>query len=86
MPIVGTYCILTFTAIWNDYLWPNIVLRTTDKFTLQLKLMQFAPQFADSSDQILRAAGLIAVLFPVIVVYSIFQKYFIESVSVTGIK
>lgn len=86
MPIVGTYCILTFTAIWNDYLWPNIVLRTTDKFTLQLKLMQFAPQFADSSDQILRAAGLIAVLFPVIVVYSIFQKYFIESVSMTGIK
>lgn len=86
MPIVGTYCILTFTSIWNDYLWPNIVLRTTDKFTLQLKLMTFAPQFADSSDQILRAAGLIAVLFPVILVYSIFQKYFIESVSMTGIK
>lgn len=86
MPIVGTYSILTFTSIWNDYLWPQIVLRTTDKFTLQLKLMVFAPQFADSRDQILRSAGLISVLFPVIIVYIFFQRYFIESVSLTGLK
>lgn len=86
MPVIGTYSILTFTALWNDYLWPNIVLRTTDKFTIQLKLMQFAPQFADSKDQILMAAGLILVLFPVITVYVFFQRYFIQSVSMTGIK
>ncbi len=86
MPVVGTYSILTFTALWNDYLWPNIVLRTTDKFTIQLKLMQFAPQFADSRDQILMAAGLILVLFPVITVYIFFQRYFIQSVNMTGIK
>jgi ABC-type glycerol-3-phosphate transport system permease component len=86
LPIVGTYSILTFVAIWNDYLWPMIVLRTTDMFTLQLKLMQFSPMFADQRDQILRSAGLIAVLFPVIIVYVFFQRYFIESVNTTGIK
>lgn len=86
MPVIGTYSILTFTAIWNDYLWPNIVLRTSDKFTIQLKLMQFAPQFADARDQILMAAGLILVLFPVITVYVFFQRYFIQSVNMTGIK
>lgn len=86
MPIVGTYCILTFIAIWNDYLWPMIVLRTSDMFTLQLKLMQFSPMFADTRDQILKSAGLIAVLFPVILVYIFFQRYFIQSVNTTGIK
>ena len=86
LPVVGTYSILTFTAIWNDYLWPQIVLRTTDKFTIQLKLMVFSPTFADSRDQILRSAGLMAVLLPVIIVYIFFQRYFIESVSTSGIK
>ncbi|MDR3318757.1 MAG: carbohydrate ABC transporter permease [Clostridiales bacterium] len=86
MPIIGTYFILTFIAIWNDYLWPMIVLRTYEKFTLQLKIMTFSPMFADSRDQVLRAAGLMITLAPVIAVYLIFQRQFIESVSVTGIK
>ena len=86
LPIVGTYSILTFIAIWNDYLWPMIVLRTSDMFTLQLKLMNFSPMFADARDQILRAAGLISVLLPVIIIYIFFQRYFIKGISTTGIK
>ena len=86
MPIVGTYCILTFIAIWNDYLWPMIILRTSDMFTLQLKLMNFSPMFADARDQILHAAGLISVLLPVIIIFIFFQRYFIKGVSTTGIK
>ena len=86
LPIVATYCILTFTATWNDYLWPMIVLRTSDMFTLQLKLKVFSPMFGTSRDQILMAAGLMLALIPVIVMYLLFQRNFIEGVSVSGLK
>ena len=86
LPIVATYCILTFTATWNDYLWPMIVLRSSENFTLQLKLKVFSPMFGTSRDQILMAAGLILALVPVVAMYLIFQKNFIESASVSGLK
>lgn len=86
LPVVATYCILTFTATWNDYLWPMIVLRTSDSFTLQLKLKVFSPMFGTSRDQILMAAGLMLALIPVIVMYLIFQKNFIEGTSFSGLK
>ena len=86
LPIVATYCILTFTATWNDYLWPMIVLRSSENFTLQLKLKVCSPMFGTSRDQILMAAGLILALVPVVAMYLIFQKNFIESASVSGLK
>ena len=86
LPIVATYCILTFTATWNDYLWPMIVLRSSENFTLQLKLKVFSPMFGTSRDQILMPAGLILALVPVVAMYLIFQKNFIESASVSGLK
>lgn len=86
MPIVATYCILTFTATWNDYLWPMIVLRSSEHFTLQLKLKVFSPMFGTSRDQILMAAGLMLALIPVIAMYLAFQKNFIEGTSFSGLK
>jgi len=86
LPIVSTYCILTFTATWNDYLWPMIVLRTSDSFTLQLKLKVFSPMFGTSRDQILMSAGLMLALIPIIVMYLAFQRNFIEGASVSGLK
>lgn len=86
LPIVSTYCILTFTSMWNDYLWPMIVLRTSESFTLQLKLKVFSPMFGTSRDQILMAAGLMLALIPIVVMYLCFQKNFIEGTSVSGLK
>ncbi len=86
LPIVATYCILTFTATWNDYLWPMIVLRSSESFTLQLKLKVFSPMFGTSRDQILMAAGLMLALIPVVVMYLAFQRNFIEGASVSGLK
>ena len=72
--------------MWNDYLMPSLVLKDYNLFTLQLKLMQFNPSFATSWDQIMRSAGLVATLFPVIIFYLIFQRQLIEGVSLSGLK
>ena len=72
--------------MWNDYLWPMIVLRTSESFTLQLKLKVFSPMFGTSRDQILMAAGLMLALIPIVVMYLCFQKNFIEGTLVSGLK
>jgi multiple sugar transport system permease protein len=85
-PVIVTYVILTFTATWNEYLWPLIVIKNPRYFTLQLKMYQFYPQFGGAADGFIRSAGMIMITIPIIVMYIFFQKYFLASSNVAGIK
>lgn len=85
-PVVITYSILTFTSTWNEYLWPMIVIKDPKFFTLQLKMYQFYPQFGGVADGFIRSAGMILITIPIIVMYVLFQKYFLASSNVAGIK
>lgn len=85
-PIIVTYIILTFTSTWNEYLWPLITLKDPDLFTLQLKMYQFYPQFGGAADGFVRSAGMILITIPIIIVYTIFQRNFIENSNIAGIK
>lgn len=85
-PIIITYIILTFTATWNDYLWPLITIKNPDFFTLQLKMYQFYPQFGGAADGFVRSAGMILITIPIIIVYIIFQKHFIQNSNTSGMK
>mgnify|MGYP004636733613 CR=1 FL=1 len=84
--VILTFCIMTFTAKWNEYLWPLIVTHDPSKFVIQLKLMSFYPQFEGSGDSYLRAAALISITVPVVATYFVCQKYFLASMSISGIK
>ncbi len=86
MPIIVTYIILTFTATWNEYLWPLITIKDPAFFTLQLKLYQFYPQFGGAADGFVRSAGMILITVPIVIVYIIFQRHFIENSNIAGIK
>lgn len=86
LPILATYWILTFVAQWNDYLWPMIVTNKREFFTVQLKLKEFNPYYFGFADETLKSAAHILTLVPVIVLYLLCQKQFIEGISVTGLK
>ena len=86
LPVLSTYCILTFVAQWNDYLWPMVITSDPDLFTIQLKLTEFSMYYGNFGDDVLRAAALICTLLPVIVIYVCCQKQFVEGLSVTGMK
>ena len=86
MPVLSTYFILTFVAQWNDYLWPMVITSDPDLFTIQLKLTEFSMYYGDYGDTILRAAALIITLLPVLVIYLVCQKQFVEGLSVSGMK
>ncbi len=83
-PALSTLTIFTFVATWNDYLGPLIYLKSPEKKTIQLGLKMFISQY--SSDYGLIMAGSVLSLIPVLAVFLILQKYFVEGVASTGLK
>jgi ABC-type glycerol-3-phosphate transport system permease component len=85
-PVIITVAILTFMAAWNDVLWPLLVIRERTLMTMpQIVTIFVIGGEAETQLGSLLAAGTLLAL-PVIVAYSFFQRYFIESMASTGIK
>lgn len=76
--------ILTFKFSWNDLMWPLIVNTSTDKMTLSAALSYLQGQYVTDFPGVM--AGAIMSVLPIIIIFAIFQKQFIEGVAHTGIK
>ena len=79
--VVGLF---TFLNVWNDFLNPLIYLNEEKKYTLALGLMQFQGTY--NTDWNLLMAGATIVVIPPVIVFIFGQKYFIEGVTMTGLK
>lgn len=79
--VVGLF---TFLNVWNDFLGPLIYLNEERKYTLALGLMQFQGTY--STNWNLLMAGAAIVVIPPVIVFMFGQKYFIEGVTMTGLK
>ncbi|MBO4903052.1 MAG: carbohydrate ABC transporter permease [Lachnospiraceae bacterium] len=76
--------ILTFRFAWNDLMWPMVVNTSTEKMTLSAALSYMQGQYITDFPGIM--AGALMAVIPMIVIFAIFQKQFIEGVAHTGIK
>ncbi|MCD8372923.1 MAG: carbohydrate ABC transporter permease [Clostridia bacterium] len=86
-PVLITYVILTFVSSWNDYLWPMIMQASGSQVeTLQLIMYKFYPGLGNYADGFVRSAGMILITIPIIIMYLIFQKYFLNQNNLSGIK
>jgi ABC-type glycerol-3-phosphate transport system permease component len=83
-PALATVAILTFLFTWNDFLGPLIYLSDQMKSTLALGLTLFVGQF-QTEWGLLMAASLLTLL-PIIVIFFLFQRYFIQGFTMSGIK
>lgn len=83
-PVIATISILTFLFSWNDFLGPLIYLSDKAKGTLALGLAQFAGQ-QDPEWALLMAASVLMML-PIVILFFLFQKYFIRGFMMSGIK
>ncbi|MET0424612.1 MAG: carbohydrate ABC transporter permease [Actinoplanes sp.] len=84
-PALGAVAIFTFLHSWNLYLEPIVYLSTPSKFTLPQALTQFVDAYGGPMwDVQLSAATLTAV--PVLIVFVIAQRQFIEGLAHTGLK
>ncbi len=83
-PIIATLAVLGFIARWNDYLGPLIYVRSTDKFPIALMLTSLNTMY--ERQWTLLMAGAMVALLPIIILFVALQRYFIESIALTGIK
>jgi multiple sugar transport system permease protein len=86
MPVVLTVSILTFMSSWNEVLWPLIVVRERTLMTMPQLVTLFTIGGEAESLLGLQLAAATLLALPVIVAYSFFQRYFIESMASTGVK
>ena len=85
-PAIAANVIIVFMATWNDYLGPLIFTSSPENSTVQLVIASLNSYYAEQTDfPLIMAASIVAVL-PVVVLFTITQKYFVESFSFTGIK
>jgi multiple sugar transport system permease protein len=84
-PALATLGILTFLGSWNNFLWPLVVAQSEDKYTLPVALALYSTG-QNSTNYGLLLAGATVVILPILVVFLVFQKRFIEGIATTGIK
>ncbi len=84
-PALATLGILTFLGSWNNFLWPLVVAQTEQHYTLPVALALYSTG-QNSTQYGLLLAGATVVVLPILVVFMIFQRRFIEGIATTGIK
>ncbi len=83
-PALLTVFILQFQAMWNAFLQPLLYLSTPDKYVLNVALSIFQQQFKAQWNLTLVGAMFNAI--PVLVLFFLFSRYYIEGVAYTGVK
>ncbi|GMV66842.1 MAG: ABC transporter permease [Candidatus Hinthialibacteria bacterium] len=83
-PALATVGIFTFMASWNDFMGPLIYLAEEDKYTLALGLQSFLTENLAVWNQLMAFSTVL--LIPLLILFFIAQKYFIEGIALTGIK
>lgn len=83
-PAIATISIFTFLQHWTEYLWPLIVINTTEMRTLPIGLRYLMTE-GGREYNLMMAASLMAIL-PVVIVYIFCEKRIIESITLTGLK
>ncbi len=83
-PVLATLAIFTFLQQWNSFIWPLIVINSSEMRTLPLALSVLNGQFGTRFAMIM--AGAVMATTPMLIVFLSFQKYFMKGIAMTGIK
>ncbi|MEK4063864.1 MULTISPECIES: carbohydrate ABC transporter permease [Paenibacillus] len=76
--------LFSFLASWNDFMGPLIYLKSDQLFTLALGLQMFQGSYTAQWDLLMAASA--AVVLPCVIVFLIGQRYFLEGITLSGLK
>jgi multiple sugar transport system permease protein len=82
-PVIAALTIFTFLNSWNDFLWPLVITNSLEMRTLPVGLNAFQGQF--EVDWNLLMAGSVIAILPVLIVYVIGQKSFVQGITLSGL-
>lgn len=83
-PALVTLLIFNFMGAWNEFLWPLIIMIKEEKYTLPVALANLNGQFA--TDWGILMAGSVVVVVPVVIVFLLAQKHYIEGLTAGAVK
>lgn len=83
-PVFATVAILQFILRWGEFLWPLMVTRAETYRPLPLALQQFFSQDPKMWGDIMAFAAMVTI--PILIIFLLFQKWFVQSVATTGVK
>lgn len=83
-PIIAVITITKFIASWNAFQWPLLIVGSDSLRTLPLAVAKFSSQYYDAYNLKMAASSLS--IIPVLIVYVVFQKYFVSGISLSGMK
>jgi len=83
-PALATLSIFTFMSTWDDYIWPLLVITQQKLMTIPLGLAFFQDEYVTSYNELM-AAALIG-LAPTFIIFLLFQRQFVEGMTLSGIK
>ncbi len=84
-PSLATLGIFSFMGAWNNFFWPLIVTNSTEMRTVQVGLSSFQGQYGNVEWGAMMAAATM-VSAPVLIMFFLAQRYFIEGIAMSGIK
>jgi len=86
-PAAAAIAIMTVMGAWNEFMGPLVYLRDQGKFPLSLGLFSIrADQSSGANDWTLIMAGNILMTMPMILMFIVFQKYFVQGMTMSGLK
>lgn len=83
-PMIGAFCLISFMATWNSFLWPQIVLHSKERFTLPIALTQTVGLYSQQYGVLM--AGTVLSILPVVILFFILQKEFISGLTAGAVK
>jgi len=82
-PALATLGVFTFTAQWNNFLWPLIVINDVEMRTLTVGLRALVGQYTVQYPLLM--AGSVIALLPMVVVFLLAQRSFVRGIALTGL-
>lgn len=83
-PSLAAMAILQGLSSWNNFLWPLLVLRSNDMFTLPLGLATLLTPYGNNYDVLI--VGSVLTIIPIVILFIFFQRYFIAGLTTGGVK
>jgi multiple sugar transport system permease protein len=83
-PGVAVVTIFTFLYSWDEFPWAHVAMKEASKRTLPIAIAFFQSQHLTEWGQVFAAS--IVSLIPIVIVFIVFQRYFIQGISTTGLK
>ena len=83
-PMVGAFCLISFMGTWNSFLWPQIMLHSSERFTLPIALNQMVGLYQQEYGMLM--AGTLLSVLPVVLLFLLLQREFVAGLTAGAVK